>query len=261
LLYERQTPLLNRKDFESALEAVPIEERKSIQIEITKLKRSQEKKNQVKQQLYQQNNKNIKPIYEEIISQILSCISGESSLVTIQATVVAILHCELNSIKNNQVTRTVIYIVQSDGDFLLGPFQGKLATQRIKKGSGIIGKSIMKKDIILESKEHNGADNIPKSEIAAPILIKNKPTAVLYLDSSLPGVFNENDRELLVQVVNLLKECRWTPLYSQKMIQTASSRFSLSRFLWLLIPTSVILSYIFRTTIRQLTHLNTSIFL
>jgi len=218
---------------------------KSIHNELSKLKKkSQEKDNQDKQVYQSTFTKDLKIQYDAIVPQILSTISGETNLVTIQATVVAVLHSELNSIKNNQVTRTVIYNIQSNGDFLLGPFQGKVATQRIKKGTGILSKVVQKRDcVITDPKELSGSDHSPKSEIAAPIFVKGKPTAVIYIDSiSLSSVFNEYDREVLLKVVKQLQACPWPQLVSDQLLQ---SRASLYRFFWILLPTSVILSWLF----------------
>jgi len=183
--------------------------------------------------------------YSGILPQIQSSISDQTNLVTIQATVVAILHEELNIIKNNQVTRTVIYVVQSNGDLLLGPFQGKKAIQRIKKGSNICSKAIEKKECLIA--DNKDREDIPKSEIAAPIFLKGKATAVLYLDSNSISAFTDKDREVLNQVAKHLTT-RWPS--PRGLTNTSSS--SLTRFLWLILPTSIILTYLFRTTLRPL---------
>jgi len=213
-------------------------------------KRSQEKDTQDKQ-LYQSMFNKESNRYNSIVPQIRSSITDETNLVTIQATVIAILHEELNAIKNNQIARTVIYVVQSNGDLLLGPFQGKRAVQRIKKGVGICWNSIEKRDcIISENKDQAGSsdNSLPKSEIAAPIVLKGKPAAVIYLDSNNSSVFTEKDRELLIQVSQILQTCKWSSVpVPQRQIVGQNSSNSYMSFLWLLFPTSlIVLSFLYR---------------
>jgi len=255
-LRETESYIDSQKDFENALENAPHEERKSILTEFAKLKKrsqSQERDSQDKQ-LYQSIfNKDNKARYSGIVSQIQNSISGESNLIIIKATIVAILHEELNIIKNNQITRTVIYIVQPNGDLLLGPFQGKPATQRILKGTGIFGTAFKKRDCII-SDSKGAPENFPKSEIVVPIFVKGKPTAALYIDStSLPGVFNETDRDVLIQVGKLLQGCNWSP-----PAQLVSSRLTnFNQFLvFTIVPTlGMFILYFFRSSIKKLVYL------
>lgn len=170
---------------------------------------------------------------------------------TLVATVVAILHEELNGIKNNQVSRTVIYIVQSNGDLLLGPFQGRKTIQRLKRTDTrlpLCWRAIERKECFVTT-ENRDVDH-PKSEIVVPIIVKGKPTGVLYLDSSYISAFNDKDREILTQVANLLANHWPTPQPPRALIQSINPWNT--KMLWLLFPTSCILYLLFRTSFKPL---------
>jgi len=212
-----------------------------------KLKKKSQEKDSKDKQLYQSMFNKDTTRYNSILPQIQSSIEDETNLVTIQATIVAILHEELNIIKNNQITRTVIYGVQSNGDLLLGPFQGRKTIQRIRrleKVGHICWRALERKEcFISENKEVD----LPKSEIAVPIFnIKAKATGVLYLDSSSLSAFNEKDRDILSQVAKLLTS-RW-PI---PRVTSQTETFNYNRIIWFLIPTSI-LFLLFRTSFKPL---------
>jgi GAF domain-containing protein len=164
------------------------------------------------------SNKDLKVQYKNLLASIKSTIAGEANLVTVLATVVAILHEELNKLKDNQLNWTGVYYVEQNGDLVLGPFQGKYTHSKVRKGTGVCGRTVEKREIIIISDLKDHKDNIlpseslSRSEIALPIIVYGKVVGVLDLFTKVPSGFSEMDREGLNQVVQVLQGYRWTPV-------------------------------------------------
>lgn len=108
------------------------------------------------------------------------------------------------------------YIVETDEvtkkDYLLlGPFQGKTACIRIPKGRGVCGTALATDEIQLvknvhEFPGHIACDSASNSEIVIPIHKNNKVVAVLDIDSPIINRFDEEDKEGLLDFVQILEE-------------------------------------------------------
>ncbi|MCQ2505702.1 MAG: GAF domain-containing protein [Lachnospiraceae bacterium] len=98
-----------------------------------------------------------------------------------------------------------------DGNLVLGPFQGKVACTRIKKGNGVCGTALKENQTILvknvhEFPGHIACDSASNSEIVVPV--KNKSgecIAVLDIDSPLLERFGEEEKEFFEGVVKILE--------------------------------------------------------
>lgn len=104
---------------------------------------------------------------------------------------------------------TGFYIV--DGDSLkLGPFQGRPAVTRIKKGNGVCGTAWARgESIVVEEVEcfegHIACDCNTHSEIVVPI--KNSSGeifGVIDMDSVIPAYFDDADREGLEKSAEII---------------------------------------------------------
>jgi len=99
-----------------------------------------------------------------------------------------------------------------DGSVLyLGPFQGKVACQEIKMGKGVCGTAAFKRETIvvpnvLEFEGHIACDSNSRSEIVVPIIIDEKLFGVLDIDSANFNRFNEEDKKILEQFIEIIKE-------------------------------------------------------
>ena len=98
------------------------------------------------------------------------------------------------------------------GDKLvLGPFQGKPACIEIPLGKGVCGTAAAEKKTQLVRDVHQfpghiACDCASNSEIVVPIFAGGEITAVLDIDSPLPGRFNEEDQSGLEEFVRILEE-------------------------------------------------------
>ncbi|KPI43601.1 Free methionine-R-sulfoxide [Cyphellophora attinorum] len=107
----------------------------------------------------------------------------------------------------------------SDGsdakELILGPFQGKVACQTIKFGTGVCGTAAQDKKTVLvkdveEFPGHIACDGDSKSEIVVPVLVDGRVVAVIDIDCAEVGGFDEDDKEGLERLAELLaKSCDW----------------------------------------------------
>ena len=94
---------------------------------------------------------------------------------------------------------------------LLGPFQGKTACIRIPSGRGVCGTALATGEIQLvkdvhEFPGHIACDSASNSEIVLPIRKDGKIVGVLDIDSPIVARFDEEDREGLQKLVEILEK-------------------------------------------------------
>ena len=97
-----------------------------------------------------------------------------------------------------------------DGALVLGPFQGKPACICIPVGRGVCGTAVAEDKVQLVYDVHRfpghiACDCASNSEIVLPIHVKGEIWGVLDIDSPHIGRFTEEDKEGLLQVVEVLE--------------------------------------------------------
>jgi GAF domain-containing protein len=100
------------------------------------------------------------------------------------------------------------YLV-SDGELVVGPFQGPVACTRIRKGRGVCGAAWAEaRTLIVPDVEafpgHIACSSLSRSEIVVPIFLGGEIVGVLDADSVEPGAFDEEDRRWLEEVVQAI---------------------------------------------------------
>ena len=103
---------------------------------------------------------------------------------------------------------TGFYRVENE-ELVLGPFQGPIACTRIKYGRGVCGTSWQRGETVIvpnvhEFPGHIACSSASNSEIVVPLIRDNKVIAVLDIDSTEFGTFDETDKAYLEQIVGLL---------------------------------------------------------
>ena len=89
------------------------------------------------------------------------------------------------------------YLVNENGDLYLGPFQGKPACIRIKRGKGVCGTALSEDRTVIvpdvtEFPGYLSCDATAKSEVVIPLHDSSgEVAAVLDIDSSMTGRFTE----------------------------------------------------------------------
>lgn len=137
--------------------------------------------------------------YDLLYRQVVTLVEGESDAIANMANVAAMIHYTFNSLW------TGFYRVEGD-ELVLGPFQGPLACSRIAYGKGVCGAAWQREQsVVVEDVElfpgHIACSSLSRSEIVVPIKHGGRVVAVLDIDSTEVGTFDDVDREWLERIV------------------------------------------------------------
>lgn len=140
--------------------------------------------------------------YDLLYRQVVTLINGESDTIANMANVAAMIHYTINPLW------TGFYRVEGD-ELVLGPFQGPLACSRIAFGRGVCGAAWQREEtVVVEDVElfpgHIACSSLSRSEIVVPVKHDGRVVAVLDIDSTEVGTFDDVDREWLERIVSLL---------------------------------------------------------
>lgn len=103
----------------------------------------------------------------------------------------------------------------SKQQYLLGPFQGKVACQVIESGTGVCGTAASRMESILvnnvlEFPGHIACDGGTRSEIVVPIIFNGSVVALIDLDCLDFDGFSSTDQRYLELLASALsKSCDW----------------------------------------------------
>ena len=102
------------------------------------------------------------------------------------------------------------YLLSGDRLFL-GPFQGDVACTVIPLNKGVCGYAASnKKTVIVDDVNkfpgHIACSSLSKSEIVTPIIKDNEVKAVIDIDAPIFSRFNKEDKDLLEEIADVLKE-------------------------------------------------------
>ena len=114
----------------------------------------------------------------------------------------------LLSEKVNNANWIGVYLLKGNALYV-GPFQGKVACEKIELGKGVCGKAMETGEIlnVKNVKEFEGyiaCDPDTKSELCIPLISNGKKIGVLDVDSKVVNRFNEYDTKILIEVANII---------------------------------------------------------
>lgn len=149
--------------------------------------------------------KDKKEKYKQVVQQVESIISGEPDLIANLANITAILKMNFEDFS------WVGFYLWRFKELVLGPFQGKPACVRIKKGKGVCGTSIKERIKIIvpdvsQFEGHIYCDPETKSEIVIPMMKEGHPFGVLDVDSYKLNTFDDIDKFYLEYIVKHLMD-------------------------------------------------------
>eukprot|EP00668_Euglena_longa_P016242 GGOE01020471.1.p1 GENE.GGOE01020471.1~~GGOE01020471.1.p1 ORF type:complete len:176 (-),score=18.63 GGOE01020471.1:364-891(-) len=159
-------------------------------------------------------------LYADLVTQVASVIQGEVDYVANLANTASLIYFALNgSALGQNVNWAGFYLNRGGDELVLGPFQGKVACIRIKKGRGVCGTCWADGKVQLVPdvhafQGHIACDAESESEVVLPLMDNmGRFLGVLDLDSPLKGHFDAIDVEGLSQITSLLSGgCNWSPL-------------------------------------------------
>lgn len=159
-------------------------------------------------EIYPENKAELYPLLAE---QLKALTDGEPHAIPNLANCSALL---FQALKN--INWAGFYLTQTDETtgkeyLLLGPFQGKTACIRIPSGRGVCGTALATGEIQLvknvhEFPGHIACDSASNSEIVLPIHKNGGVVGVLDIDSPLLARFDQEDKEGLQNLVEILEQ-------------------------------------------------------
>jgi L-methionine (R)-S-oxide reductase len=143
--------------------------------------------------------------YSRIFNQLVPLIEQSPTHISAMSTICALLHAKIN-----YFFWCGFYFVDKE-QLVVGPYQGPLACQILKKPKGVCWASVLKKQTIIVDDVHLfpghiACDNRSNSEIVVPLFDnKNEVWAVLDVDSSEKQSFCTEDAHWLEKIIQLIK--------------------------------------------------------
>lgn len=141
---------------------------------------------------------------ETLIKQV-EALNNNSNRLSFLCNAVALLNEKINNI--NWVG---LYILKGN-TLYVGPFQGKVACEKIEMGHGVCGKCLEKGEVlnvknVKEFPDHIACDPDTKSELCIPLVFDNKKLGVLDIDSKVVNRFNDYDTKTLIEVAKIISK-------------------------------------------------------
>ncbi len=146
-----------------------------------------------------------KPMFYIDLAQSLRNLLGEErDPIANMANMASLLYFSLPSINWSG-----FYLFDSQ-ELVLGPFHGKPACVRIQMGKGVCGTSAIKRETLMienvhEFPGHIACDADSKSEIVIPMIKDDIIIGVLDIDSPIIARFDEDDKNGLQQLLEILQ--------------------------------------------------------
>jgi GAF domain-containing protein len=154
--------------------------------------------------------------YRLVHEQATAVLDGESDLLVAMTSLVCLLHNAFPYFYWTGFYRRV-----SADELLIGPYQGTLGCLRIHFSRGVCGAVARSAETIIVDDVstfpgHIACDSASASEIVVPVVdSEGVLIAVLDVDSSVTGAFDETDREGLEAIVGLLRTRQPLPLVAR----------------------------------------------
>ena len=142
--------------------------------------------------------------YKQLVRQLLALLEGEHADMAVLANTAAALRDTFGE----RFFWVGFYMV-SEGELVLGPFQGPVACMHIARGKGVCGtcwvegKTIIVPDVN-EFHGHIACSSESRSEIVVPVWKKGIVTGVIDIDSQSFGAFDATDAHYLEQIADIV---------------------------------------------------------
>src|SRR5450830_105321 len=143
-------------------------------------------------------------MYADLRSQLQGLVAGETDLIANTANFSSLVFNTMPGLNWSG-----FYFLKED-ELVLGPFQGKPACIRIKKGRGVCGSTVVKGEPIVVADVHAFPGHIAcdvnsRSELVVPVRAHGEIIGVFDLDSPLVGRFDDIDAQGVESLVRVLE--------------------------------------------------------
>lgn len=142
--------------------------------------------------------------YKQLVRQLLALLEGEHAYVSVLANTAAALRDTFGE----RFFWVGFYMV-SEGELVLGPFQGPAACMHIARGKGVCGtcweqeKTIVVPDVE-QFRGHIACSSKSRSEIVVPIKNRGEVKGVIDIDSRSLNAFDAIDARYLEQIADIV---------------------------------------------------------
>jgi GAF domain-containing protein len=142
-------------------------------------------------------------LYDDLARQLAALIDGEPDRIANFANMSALIYHGLPALN------WAGFYLESDGELVLGPFQGKPACVRIPWGNGVCGTAAARGESVVvpdvhEFPGHIACDPDSAAELVVPLIANGRVIGVLDLDSPERGRFDADDRAGCERLVKIL---------------------------------------------------------
>ena len=144
-------------------------------------------------------------LYHELLGQTKALITNESDIIANMANISALLFERLAEVNWVGFYRLI------DDELVLGPFQGKVACIRIPVGKGVCGTCVSTGDVqriadVHKFDGHIACDASSNAELVVPVKVAGKVVAILDIDSTAFGRFDEQDEQGIRSIVKVFEQ-------------------------------------------------------
>lgn len=142
--------------------------------------------------------------YKQLVRQLLALLEGEHAYMPVLANTVAALRDTFGE----RFFWVGFYMV-SEGELVLGPFQGPVACMHIARGKGVCGACWEQEQTIVvpdveQFRGHIACSSESRSEIVVPIKNRGEVKGVIDIDSRSLNAFDAIDARYLEQIADIV---------------------------------------------------------
>ena len=142
--------------------------------------------------------------YKQLVQQLLALLEGEHAYMSVLANTAA----ALRDMFGERFFWVGFYMV-SEGELVLGPFQGPVACMHIARGKGVCGTCWEQEQTIVvpdveQFRGHIACSSESRSEIVVPIKNRGEVKGVIDIDSRSLNAFDAIDAHYLEQIADIV---------------------------------------------------------
>ena len=142
--------------------------------------------------------------YKQLVRQLLALLEGEHAYMSVLANTAAALRDTFGE----RFFWVGFYMV-SEGELVLGPFQGPVACMHIARGKGVCGACWKQEQAIVvpdveQFRGHIACSSESRSEIVVPIKNRGEVKGVIDIDSRSLNAFDAIDARYLEQIADIV---------------------------------------------------------